>query len=158
YYFCDKVVLHVTPRPIKKIETKEIEIVAKPRVTFATVKAYRERGFISPLSHGAKASEQNSQDDNKVIEKLVVKFGEGPTFFKCENQEMTLCECNRLCWLALIDQRNYVRENGEGYGYDKVFLSLTLKSGQVVDHRFDLAIKRPSLAADWSNYVDYFYE
>lgn len=141
----------------EQIETVEVEEKAvKPRMTFTAVQVFIKSGFVSPLNHGVKVAELQ-EDKTKQIVKINVVWSELNSIDTYRNEEISIEEYNRLAWLAVNKQKKFVAKTGEGYGYDKTKLEITLGDGQVCVFRHDISIKSPTLQGSWNDWVNYCY-
>jgi len=131
----------------------QLETTVKPKMTLKAVQKFLKAGFVSPLNSGVQVEPELDIEDVKKIVSVKVSFAETNVFNDVRDQEITLDTFNARCWVALQDQRRY--GDASTYGYDKIFVTLTLETGDVIDHRFDLNIKNRTLSNDWSRWVDY---
>lgn len=157
YHFNDEIYVSFSPKPIKVVNV-EINTTAKPRMSYAAVKAYREQGFISPLNHGAKHVDQSNEDKDKVIKSVEVLWSESRYFNQlrkgddCDiNQVLDLDHYNSL---AAMEVACYKRERYTG-GYTKTKVRLTTGNDQVIEFRHDISPSEPTLSGSWCDWVDY---
>ncbi|HGF5190413.1 TPA: hypothetical protein ACF35N_004485 [Vibrio parahaemolyticus] len=164
YHFSKQIFVYFTAKPLPAIDVKDVtEAPQKPRMTLKQVQAYREQGFISPLSHSAK-EEQPEEDQDKKIVGIKVLWSESSVFNNVLrtndsfdiNQEISIDQYNRLAALTILSQRKWAQANGEQvFGYDKTKVELKLGNGQTVTFRHDICPKEPTLQGEWAAWVDY---
>ncbi|WP_300178668.1 hypothetical protein [uncultured Aliivibrio sp.] len=156
----------VEPAIIETLTVEDEQEPVKPRMTYQAVAAYLHSGFISPLNHGLVATDKTQEDEEKKIVKVVVLWSESYAFNKelreqdnngNINQEISMEEYNRLAWLTLADQKQYLAEHEDckGYGYDKTKVEITLATGEVCQFRHDICFREPTLEGEWAQWVDY---
>ncbi|MGF1903539.1 hypothetical protein [Aliivibrio salmonicida] len=169
FYFCNDVILTFGGEvKHKRIKTKIVEDEpkhVKPRMTYSALLTYLSSGFVSPLNHGVVSKEEKEENDPiKDIVKIVVVFSESSAFNQALrdenstygiNKEISMQEYNRLVWVTLSEQKVYINKYGEGYGYDKTLLNITLGTGEVREYRHDISLREQDLNNEWALWVDY---
>ena len=153
----------VEPAIIETLTVEDEQERVKPRMTYQAVAAYLHSGFISPLNHGLVATDEEQEDEEKKIVKVKVFWSESDIFNSelCKegedeiNKEISIEEYNRLAWLTLAEQKQYIAKTGEGFGYDKTKVEFTLATGEVRQFRHDICVSEPTLQGEWAHYVDY---
>ncbi|MGR6831023.1 LPD25 domain-containing protein [Aliivibrio wodanis] len=153
----------VEPAIIETLTVEDEQEHVKPRMTYQAVAAYLDSGFISPLNHGLVATDEVQEDEEKKIVKVKVFWSESDIFNSelCKegedeiNKVISIEEYNRLAWLTLAEQKQYIAKTGEGFGYDKTKVEITLATGKVIQFRHDICLREPTLEGEWAQWVDY---
>ena len=153
----------VEPAIIETLTVEDEQEPVKPRMTYQAVAAYLHTGFISPLNHGLVATDEVQEDEEKKIVKVKVLWSESNIFNSelCNGDEdeinkvISIEEYNRLAWLTLAEQKQYIAKTGEGFGYDKTKVEITLATGKVIQFRHDICLREPTLEGEWAQWVDY---
>jgi hypothetical protein len=153
----------VKPAIIDTLTVEDEQEPVKPRMTYQAVAAYLHTGFISPLNHGLVATDEVQEDEEKKIVKVKVLWSESNIFNSelCNGDEdeinkvISIEEYNRLAWLTLAEQKQYIAKTGEGFGYDKTKVEITLATGKVIQFRHDICLREPTLEGEWAQWVDY---
>ncbi|MCP3699358.1 MAG: hypothetical protein GY920_12495 [Aliivibrio sp.] len=153
----------VKPAMIDTLTVEDEQEHVKPRMTYQAVAAYLNSGFISPLNHGLVATDEAQEDEEKKIVKVKVFWSESNIFNSelCKegedeiNKVISIEEYNRLAWLTLAEQKQYIAKTGEGFGYDKTKVEITLATGKVIQFRHDICLREPTLEGEWAQWVDY---
>ena len=153
----------VKPAIIDTLTVEDEQEPVKPRMTYQAVAAYLHTGFISPLNHGLVATDEVQEDEEKKIVKVKVLWSESNIFNSelCNEDEdeinkvISIEEYNRLAWLTLAEQKQYIAKTGEGFGYDKTKVEITLATGKVIQFRHDICLREPTLEGEWAQWVDY---